>query len=407
MLDPRKNRYLYLSLSLFCALSACIFLYFLVLRMQGIGSVLASVTRILAPFIYGAVLSYLLRPTCNASERFFKTYLPASSRRYAGALAVLVSMLAGFIVVYAVIIMIVPQLVTSVVTIWNALPDRINQAVDWANKSFGENEQLVEFLDARADQFYKELYKWVQENVVPQASNIVNGVGMSVYRVFLFLYNTLVGIIVAVYLLSDRRKFARQGTLIIRSSLSEKWAELVLGEVRFIDNKFNGFITGKLVDSTIIGFLCYFGCAILRIPSPVLVAAIIGVTNVIPFFGPFIGAVPATLLILITDPMKALWFVIFVLVLQQVDGNIIGPKILGESTGLSGFWVMFAIILFGGIWGVAGMVVGIPLFAVLYNVVKRLVHRGLKRKDKLELWDQYRADYPAEEEEIWFEEEQE
>lgn len=401
MKDPRKFRYIALTLSLFCAMSASILVYFALLRFKGVGATLTGISRILAPFIYGAVLSYLLRPCCNLTERTLQKLLPVPYKKVASPVAVTISLLFGAAVVYAVIIMIVPQLVTSIVTIWNALPGRINQLIAWADAYFAENEELVNFLDARAQQLYNEAYKWVQANVVPQATNIVNGVGMSVYRVFMFLYNTLIGVIVAAYLLSGRRKFARQGVLIIRSALSEKWAKTILGEIRFVDDKFNGFITGKIVDSTIVGLLCYIGCLVLGIPSPVLVAAIIGVTNIIPFFGPVIGAVPATLLILIANPMKALWFIIFVLVLQQVDGNIIGPKILGESTGISGFWVMFAIIFFGGIFGIVGMVIGIPVFAVVYNLVKRMVYHGLRKRGKLELWEQYRGDFPAEEPENW------
>lgn len=401
MIDPRKDRYIYLSMSIFCALAAAIVVYFALLRFTGIGEVLRTTTRILAPFIYGTVLSYLLRPACNLIERTARRLLPPTARKLATPIAVFGSLIFGAAIVYAVIIMIVPQMVSSIVTIWNAVPGRINQLVDWANVYFGENEKLVEFLDARAEQFYNETYRWVQQNVVPQATNIVNGVGMSVYRIFMFLYNTLIGTIVAVYLLSDRRKFYYQGKLIIRSALPDKWAEKVLAEIRFIDNKFNGFINGKIVDSAIIGLLCYIGCIVLDIPSPILVSAIIGVTNVIPFFGPFIGAVPATLLILIANPMKALWFIIFVIVLQQVDGNIIGPKILGNSTGLSGFWVMFAIILFGGVFGIPGMVVGVPIFAVGYDVIKRIVHKGLKKKEKMELWEQYRAEFPSGDEEHW------
>ena len=141
------------------------------------------------------------------------------------------------------------------------------------------------------------------------------------------------------------------------------------------------------MDSAIIGVLCYIVCAIVKFPSALLVSVIIGVTNVIPFFGPFIGAVPATLLILIQNPIKALWFVLFILILQQIDGNIIGPKILGNSTGLSSFWVLFAILLFGGLWGFVGMIIGVPLFAVIYDVVKKLVIHGLCRNDELEMLD--------------------
>ena len=160
---------------------------------------------------------------------------------------------------------------------------------------------------------------------------------------------------------------------------------------------FGGFIDGKLVDSAIIGVICYVGCLIFHFPNPLLISAIVGITNIIPFFGPFIGAVPSTLLIMIEDPIKGLWFILFILAVQQLDGNVIGPAILGDRTGLSSFWVLFSIILFGDLWGIVGMVVAVPLFAVFYDSVKKLVRRGLHKKDKIEIWEQYKADFPDEE----------
>ena len=164
-------------------------------------------------------------------------------------------------------------------------------------------------------------------------------------------------------------------------------------EAKYADKMFGGFINGKIMDSAIIGVLCYIGCLIFKFPSALLVSVIIGVTNVIPFFGPFIGAVPATLLILIQNPIKALWFVLFVLVLQQLDGNVIGPKILGNTTGLSSFWVLFAILLFGGLWGFVGMIVGVPLFAVIYDIIKKLVIHGLKRNAELDMLQTYHDNF--------------
>ena len=216
-------------------------------------------------------------------------------------------------------------------------------------------------------------------------------------KVLLFVYNLLIGLIVSCYLLSSRRKLARQGVLIIRSTLSPTWADIVLDEIACVDRMFGGFIDGKIVDSGIIGILCYVGCLVFRFPNPLLISAIVGLTNIIPFFGPFIGGIPATLLIMIEDPIKGLWFGLFVLALQQLDGNVIGPAILGDRTGLDSFWVLFSIILFGDLWGIVGMVVAVPLFAVFYDTVKKLVRRGLFKKEKLELWEQYKADYPDEE----------
>jgi predicted PurR-regulated permease PerM len=172
---------------------------------------------------------------------------------------------------------------------------------------------------------------------------------------------------------------------------------MILNEMAFVDRVFGGFIDGKIVDSAIIGVLCYIGCMIFRFPNALLVSAIIGITNVIPFFGPFIGAVPATILILLENPIKGLWFIVFVFGLQQLDGNIIGPKILGDRTGLSSFWVLFAITLFGGLWGLVGMIVGVPIVAVAYDLIRKLIHRGLIRNNGMEYWDAYNSLYAEEE----------
>ena len=212
----------------------------------------------------------------------------------------------------------------------------------------------------------------------------------------LFLKNILIGRIAAVYMLAIRKKFARQGVMVIRSILKPRWAELVLEEITYIDKMFGGFIDGKLVDSAIIGVLCYVGCTIFKFPNALLVSTIVGITNVIPFFGPFLGAVPATVLILMENPVKALWFVLFVFFLQQLDGNIIGPKILGSHTGVSSFWVLFSILLFGGLWGLVGMIIAVPLFAVIYDLIRRLVYRGLRKNGCTDYLPKKDPDPPAE-----------
>lgn len=391
------KRYLYMMLAGFGAIGLSLLLFMLMDRAETVGSAVKKVSDILAPFVYGGVVAYLLRPLCNHYERFFNKYLPKKLKKAADPFAVGLSLLSGILIVYALIIMIAPQLYDSIRSLWDSLPEKVERFMTWATATFGENEEMLNFFDTSFDKVYVELESWVKTTVIPYVTDIVGGLGSSVWKVLKFLYNLLIGIIVAVYLLGSRKKFARQGVLLVRSTLKPKWADLVLEEIAFVDRMFGGFIDGKLVDSGIIGVLCYIGCLIFRFPNPLLTAAIVGITNVIPFFGPFIGAVPATLLILIESPVKALWFVLFVFVLQQLDGNIIGPTILGDRTGVSSFWVLFSIILFGGLWGIVGMVIAVPLFAVIYNTIKRLVKLGLIKKEQNEIWDQYKADYPDEE----------
>ena len=399
MKDPYKRRYFYLMMSVFGAISLSILVFFLLYRFQGIGDVFHKLKDILAPFIYGGIVAYLLRPVCNFYETVLKNNLPGKVKKAAAPFAIALSLATGILAVYAVIIMIAPELYNSILSLWTTLPAKVNAFLDWAKETFGENENIVELLqlfDTSASTLYKDLEKWVSETIAPFISSIVSGVGTSVTKILQFLYDLLIGLIVACYLLASRKKFARQSVLIVRSVLKPRWADLFLNEVVFVDKMFGGFIDGKILDSAIIGFLCYVGCSIFKFPNPLLVSAIVGITNVIPFFGPFIGGIPSTLLIMIEDPIKGLWFALFVLALQQLDGNVIGPAILGDRTGLSSFWVLFAIILCGGLWGIAGMVICVPMFAVIYDTVKKLVRRGLYRKGQIELWEHYKADYPDE-----------
>lgn len=396
MVDPKKRRYLNISLAVFSAIAMSLILFFILFSLQGIGEALHTVMDILAPFVYGGVIAYLLRPLCNTYESFFTDVLPQKVKRFSNGIAVILSIITGILVVYTLIIMIAPQLYASILSLWNSLPEKINQFIVWATGVFGEDDELLQLFNSSSQKLMAELESWAQNTLIPQITNIVSGVGSSVLKVLNFLYNLLIGLIVAVYLLGSRKKFARQSVLLVRSCLKPKWADMFLNEIAFIDRMFGGFIDGKILDSAIIGVLCYIGCLIFKFPNPLLIAAIVGITNVIPFFGPFIGAVPSTFLILIEDPIKALWFVLFVLVLQQLDGNIIGPAILGDRTGISSFWVLFTIILCGGLWGIVGMIIAVPLFAVIYDIIKKLVRRGLCNKNQMELWQQYKADYPDE-----------
>ena len=400
MRDPAKKRYLYLMLSIFGAISLSILVFFLLYRFQGVGDVFHKLKDILAPFIYGGVLAYLLRPVCNFYEKYLLKYLPDTMQKTGKTLSIALSLVTGILAVYMVIIMIAPELYNSILSLWTTLPAKISAFLEWARTVFGENEHMVQLLhlfDTSASTMYQDLEKWVSETIAPYISSIVSGVGTSVTKILQFLYDLLIGLIVACYLLASRRRFARQSVLIVRSMLKPHWADLFLSEVAFIDRMFGGFIDGKILDSAIIGLLCYLGCTIFRFPNSLLVSAVVGITNVIPFFGPFIGGIPATLLIMIEDPVKGLWFGVFVLALQQLDGNVIGPAILGDRTGLSSFWVLFAIILCGGLWGIAGMVICVPMFAVIYDTVKKLVCRGLYQKGQMELWETYKSDYPDEE----------
>ena len=392
---PHIKPYLYGMLAGFGAIALSIIFFFLIYRFQGFGDAISKLTGILMPFIYGAVIAYLLKPVCNCVEDFLRRLLPEKAGNAANMIAVALSLLFGLLVVYALIMMIVPQLITSVTTLYYTARNNLNDFVEWASKQeiIASNEQLLDFIETTYNNLQSNLDTWIKSTLLPSMQSILSGAAVGVMNVVTFLKNIVIGLIVSVYLLASRKKFGQQGKLILYSLIKPHWADLILEEISYADKMFGGFINGKILDSAIIGVLCYIACLIFKFPSALLVSVIIGVTNVIPFFGPFIGAIPATLLILIQNPIKALWFILFILVLQQVDGNIIGPKILGNTTGLSSFWVLFAILLFGGLWGFVGMIIGVPLFAVIYDVLKKLVFHGLRRNEEMEMVTTYHDNF--------------
>ena len=388
---PHIKPYLYGMLAGSGAIALSIIFFFLIYRFDGFGSAISTLTGILMPFIYGAVIAYLLKPVCNTIENFLRRFIPERMKGLISALSIALTILLGLLIIYALCMMIIPQLITSVTSLYYTAQRNIARFVQWANhvEFIESNQQIMDLLNNAYDTLNTSVDNLVKTKLLPSMQNILSGAAIGVLSVVTWAKNLVIGIIVAVYMLASRKRFVQQAKLVLYSVFKPVWAGRIIEEIQYADKMFGGFINGKIMDSAIIGVLCYIGCLIFKFPSALLVSVIIGVTNVIPFFGPFIGAIPATLLILIQNTIKALWFVLFVMVLQQLDGNIIGPKILGNTTGLSSFWVLFAILLFGGLWGFVGMIVGVPLFAVIYDVIKKLVIHGLKRHEELELLSAY------------------
>ena len=369
---PHIKPYLYGMLAGFGAISLSIIFFFLIYRFDGFGNAISTLTGILMPFIYGAVIAYLLKPVCNTIESFLRRFIPEKMHGLVNVLSITLTILFGLLLIYALCMMIIPQLITSVTTLYYTAQRNLAKFVQWANhvEFIENNQQIMNMLNSAYATISTNFDDLIKTRLLPSMQNIVSGAAIGVLNIVTVAKNLVIGIIVAVYMLASRKRFVQQGKLVLYSIFKPRWAELIKEEAKYADKMFGGFINGKIMDS-----------------------AIIGVTNVIPFFGPFIGAVPATLLILIQNPIKALWFVLFVLVLQQLDGNVIGPKILGNTTGLSSFWVLFAILLFGGLWGFVGMIVGVPLFAVIYDIIKKLVIHGLKRNAELDMLQTYHDNF--------------
>ena len=289
--------------------------------------------------------------------------------------------------------MVLPQLYLSIVGLVNAVPEYIRIMQQWLLDFLADNPEIqtavLPYYNSLAQSVEQWLSSdmlpnlesvnstldWLKAEILPQLTGVVSSVSSGVVALALLLKDILIAIIVSVYLLARKDVFAAQSKKIVYSVFRTDVADLLVEETRSAYRILSGFINGKLVDSLIIGIIALVCCNLFRFPYPMLLAVIIGVTNIIPFFGPFIGAIPCALLILLVSPLKCLYFVIFIFVLQQFDGNILGPKILGQSTGLSAFWVVFSIMLFGGLFGFVGMFIGVPTFAVIYSNIRAFADR--------------------------------
>lgn len=403
-----KNRnwrpYVYKALILFGAIALSIVFFFLLYFNDHIRAWLGKIVGILKPFIYGGVMAYLLKPVCNVFEEKLVCWLTPSGktpsarvRRIGAAVSIGVSVLLEIIIVAALLMMVLPQLATSIAGIVTMLEANIKYLEQWLTQFLGEQTVIMNYIENISVGITDRLTDWLNTQLLPNIQMVIGGVTSSVFGIVTVFKNLFIGLIVAIYLLGSRKQFAMQGRLIVYSVLKKRWADVVIGEVRFADRMFCGFINGKLLDSAIIGLLCFLFMWLFKLPYALLVSVIVGVTNVIPFFGPYIGAVPSVLLILMVSPIQSLVFLAFIIVLQQFDGNILGPRILGNVTGLSSFWVLFAILVFGGLFGFIGMIIGVPVFAVIYDIVKKLVHRGLQRNGQDALLAEYEAQFTNQE----------
>ena len=383
------KKYLYWGITAFCVIAACILFYMVLNAIPAINRAIGTLIRILSPFIWGLVISYLLSPLMKVLEE--KAFLPLGAKwfrksrgkgkGFARGMSVFVSILVFLAVITGLVFLILPQLYSSIMMIVDNSPVYIENLTVWAEnllEDFPEFEAYVTNLLGTAN---NSVVDWLRTTVLPSLGSFLTNLTTGVIYVVRGLYNLIVGIIVSSYILGNREKFKANVNRLLYSIFTVEAAEKLREGAVFMDRTFMGFISGKLLDSAIVGLLCYIVCAILQMPYALLVSVIVGVTNVVPFFGPLIGAIPSAIIILMVAPIKALIFVIFIVVLQQVDGNIIGPKILGNSVGLNGFWVMFAIILGAGLFGFWGMLLGVPVFVVIYTLLTRAIERKLRRSD--------------------------
>lgn len=386
-----NNKYVRWGLTAFIVIVTSVCFTYLLFHANTITTSLGTLARLVMPILFGLIIAYVLTPIMNHIEsrilvpcaNRFRIKKNKARRRSIRATSIILTSCFVFAIVYAVFAMLISQIVPSIRNIIMNYDAYITNLSNWFYGLLENKPSLEEYAKNILAQYSAELEVWLNETVWLKASELLKSFSLGLFNTIGVLWDFIIGYCIAIYLLAGKETFTGQAKKVIYAIFERETANTVVRNLRFTHNTFIGFLSGKVLDSIIIGILCLLGTSFLETPYAALVSMVIGVTNVIPFFGPFIGAIPCSILIFVVDPMhplNCLYFVIFILLLQQFDGNVLGPKILGDSTGLTGFWVIFSITLFGGIFGVLGMVVGVPVFAVVYAGIKSLVHTSLKKK---------------------------
>ena len=400
-----RHPYLSAGITAFAVIAASMLLFFLLFQAREVTGFLTRLGVILRPIFMGAVIAFLLLPIHRNILRFL-TAMTSDKRKedsrslpFLNLVSAVFSLMVAFFLFYLLLAMVLPQVYDSVVGLIQAIPDYIESVQVWLQTFFEDNPDIQAAImpvyssaAASLEQWLNSdilpnlesvatTFQWVRTTIWPNLTGMMAGVSGVVVGFLVLVKDLLIAVIVSVYLLVRKDIFAAQSKKIVYSLFRTDIADLIVGEARNAYRIMSGFINGKLLDSLIIGILCLICCNLLKFPYPALIAVIVGVTNIIPFFGPFIGAIPCGLLIFLVNPIQAIYFAVFILALQQFDGNILGPKILGDSTGLASFWVLFSILLFGGLFGFAGMVLGVPVFAMIYSVISRMVSYGLRSRN--------------------------
>lgn len=389
--NEKYKPYIAWGLTAFVTIVLSISFFFALFKIGDLHAFGQTLSRILRPISIGAVLAYILTPVYNHLRRLFLRGFSQifeherAASKLASGLSIAISLALVLVVVYGLVAMVVPEVISSIMGIAGNYDLYFQRISSWITEFMENDTVYAPMVKTTLENLQDYLSNWIDNtlllNLKDYIYNLSIGVSTGVVRIVGVLIDLLIGLIVTAYLLGCKDTLCAQSKKAIYGVFKLPIANLIVRKCRYAHRVFGGFINGKLLDSLIIGVICFACCSIMKIPYAMLVSVVVGVTNIIPFFGPFIGAIPSTFLILLNSPLKALYFVIFILILQQFDGNILGPKILGNSTGLSSFWVLFSILLFGGLFGFVGMIIGIPLFAVIYSLVNDLVNYGLKSKN--------------------------
>lgn len=378
--------YLAIGLTAFIVILLSMIAFFLIYRYHGLAANWRMLLGILQPITIGFVIAYLINPIVKWEEKYLlKWFLKRAKKEHKARKAARGISVAGALIFVLMILavllnMVIPELYTSIERMVVQLPRQVEDFIKWLEGYMSSESQISTYLEQVLNRVLEMFENWAKTDFLPQTKNLLTSLTSGVISVVRVFLNIIIGLIVSVYVLMSKETFVGQAKKLVYAFMPPKKGNVMIEVVRKSNEIFGGFISGKILDSAIIGVLCFIGLYLLKMPYALLVSVIVGVTNVVPFFGPYIGAIPSAFLIMLSSPIQGLYFLIFILVLQQLDGNVIGPKILGSSTGLSSFWVIFSILVGGGLFGFIGMVLGVPVFATFYYLVQKLTVYILRKK---------------------------
>lgn len=388
-MDKKRNtKYFRWGATLLGVVLASIVFCVILLNLKGFFGIISDLIAILSPVILGVIFAYLLNPMVNAIDRALPKLLlkkmkkESTAKKISRAVGIVVSLSVGLFLVYGLFYLVLPQLYETIMGIVNKLPEYFSTVEKWVLSFFEDNPEMSANARTMLDNAYLKLEDWLSEDgfLLDNLQKIMNGVTTSLMSVIKAVANAVIGIVASVYILWSKETFLGQIKKILVALCRPEKADRILYIGRETHRIFGGYVSGVIIEAIIMGIMTYVGMLIFRLPFPLLVATVVGVTNIIPFFGPFIGGIPSAILILLVDPVKCFYFIIFIVVLQQIEGNIIAPRVLGDSIGISGFWVLVSITVAGSLFGFGGMLIGVPVFAVLYTLVKEWLADTLHKK---------------------------
>lgn len=399
------KKYLYWGVTAFLVIAAAIVFFLGLSQIKEILDSIFSFLSILTPVLYGFVIAYILCPIATFIEkpclrRLFYTIQDKKRekferehpgeepppktfpvRKVARVMSVAITMILALLILTGIIWVLLPQLIDTVTMLVNNMPTYVTQISDWVSQTLRNYPEVEAYVLQFTGGISDMLNNWLSTELLPQMNNIWNLISSNVMNIISVFMNLLLGFVIAIYFLNSKELFAAQFKKILYCLFKPKVATKIINSTREVNKSFGQFITGKILDSFIIGMVYVLLMSIFNMPYAVLCGVVMGIFCIIPYFGPFIGYIPCMLLLVLVDPIQCIYFTIMVVIIQNIDGNVLAPKIIGDSTGLSSFWVIFGMLVGQGLFGFVGLIIGIPLFAVVYSFTKNRVKKRLEKKD--------------------------